>query len=323
MRISVFPKGDLDALMAGDLLIPTWIEQMATLPVEGVELYAPLFFTADEPLLDEVAAALAATGLEMPMFCASPDFTHPDERQRRYEIEQQAAAIEVAHRLGGPGVSCRVLSGQRHPETTRADGVRFTVAAISELLPLARELDVVLALENHYKDGYWEYPEFAQRAEIYLDILGQIEERVHFGVQYDPSNAVVAGEDSADFLERVVDRVVTMQASDRSLAEGVTLADLAASDGTIGYSPQLQHGVIGRGVNDYPRIFSTLVGAGYDGWISIEDGVNGFEELRASAEFLCQARTEYFSGSTAVSVRSHDLARARIAESAEEQRRKP
>jgi sugar phosphate isomerase/epimerase len=307
--------------MAGDLLIPTWIEQMATLPVEGVELYAPLFFSADEPLLDEVAAALAATGLEMPMFCASPDFTHPDERHRRHEIERQAAAIRVAHRLGGPGVSCRVLSGQRHPETTRADGVRFTVTAISELLPLARELDVVLALENHYKDGYWEYPEFAQRAEIYLEILGQLEERVHFGVQYDPSNAVVAGEDSADFLERVVDRVVTMQASDRSLAEGVTLADLAASDGTIGYSPQLQHGVIGRGVNDYPRIFSTLAKAGYDGWISIEDGVNGFEDLRASAEFLCRARAEYFSGSTAVRVRSQDLARAHIAELEEERSR--
>lgn len=194
---------------------------------------------------------------------------------------------------------------------SEADGVRHTVEALNELLPLARELDVVLALENHYKDGYWRYPEFAQRAEIYLAILAQIDDRVHFGAQYDPSNAVVAGEDSADFLERVVDRVVTMQASDRTLASGVTLAELSTSDGTIGYSPQLQHGVIGRGVNDYPRIFRTLVAAGYDGWISIEDGVNGFEELQASAEFLRQARTDYFSGSTAVRVRSHEEARER------------
>ncbi|PYV27067.1 MAG: xylose isomerase, partial [Acidobacteria bacterium] len=26
--------------------------------------------------------------------------------------------------------------------------------------------------------------------------------------------------------------------------------------------------------------------AGYQGWVSIEDGVNGLEEIRASAEFL-------------------------------------
>ncbi|MET1005342.1 MAG: TIM barrel protein, partial [Propionibacteriaceae bacterium] len=138
MRISVFPKGDLDALMAGELTVPSWIQQMAALPIDGVELYAPLFVGAQDALFDDVATALDATGLEMPMFCASPDFTHPDERQRRREIEQQAEAIRAARRLGGPGVSCRVLSGQRHPEVSLDDGVRYAVDAITELLPLAR-----------------------------------------------------------------------------------------------------------------------------------------------------------------------------------------
>src|SRR5690606_37463621 len=110
--------------------------------------------------------------------------------------------------------------------------------------------------------------------------------------------------------DEVIDRVVTMQASDRFLAPGTTLDDLRQADGTIGYSPALQHGVIGRGLNDYPRIFRTLANAGYDGWISIEDGVNGMEEMHESVLFLREAREQYFGGSTAVRVENQERARA-------------
>jgi sugar phosphate isomerase/epimerase len=217
--------------------------------------------------------------------------------------------MRITARLGGPGASTRVLSGQRHPGVSREQGLEWAADAIQWLIPIAGELDVTLAIENHYKDGSWQYPEFAQRADVFLDLIGRIEDRAHFGVQYDPSNAIVAGDDSADFLDLVLDRVVTMQASDRSLAPGGSLDDLRQSDGTLGYSPLLQHGVLGRGLNDYERIFSTLVGAGYDGWISIEDGVNGMGEMRESVEFLRNAREVYFGGSTAVRVRAHEAAR--------------
>ena len=84
----------------------------------------------------------------------------------------------------------------------------------------------MLCLENHYKDGTWRYPEFAQPEDIFLEIVDRIDS-THFGVQYDPSNAVVAGFDPIAFLGKVKDRVVTMHASDRYLAPGATLADLA------------------------------------------------------------------------------------------------
>lgn len=309
MRISVFPKGELDAIVEGSMSVFEWIEQASTLPVEGLELYSRFFFGKPDGFVDDVAAALADAGLVMPMLCASPDFANPDPAVRASEIEREAQIIRIAHRIGGPGVSARVLTGQRFPEVSDADGIRWAVEAIEQLLPLARELDVTLALENHYKDGNWRYVEFAQRREVFLEVIEAITERVHFGVQYDPSNAIVAGDDSADFLDEVIDRVVTMQASDRSLAPGASLDDLRQADGTIGYSPALQHGVIGNGLNDYPRIFTTLARAGYDGWISIEDGVNGFDEMRASVEFLRDARERYFGGSTALAVRTHDALR--------------
>jgi len=310
MRISAFPKGELEAIVAGTTPLLDWIERASSLPVEGLELYSGMFPDPnDDAFVDSVGEALAGHGLQMPMLCVSPDFTHPDPGVRAAEVEREAQLITLTRQLGGPGAATRVLSGQAHPGVSREQGVTWVVEAIEQLLPIARSHDITLAMENHYKDGFWQYPEFAQRRDVFLAIVDQIMDRAHFGVQYDPSNAIVAGDDSVDFLRAVIDRVVTMQASDRSLAPGASLTELQRSDGTIGYSPLLQHGVIGRGLNDYPAIFAILAEAGYDGWISIEDGVNGFEELRASADFLVAARDRWFHGSTDLRVPRHDAAR--------------
>ena len=311
MRISVFPKGDLDAIVVHRTMsVFDWIEKARILPAEGLELYAGMFWETSEAFIGRVAESLAVAEFEMPMLCASPDFTNPDPNVRKAEVEREAEMMRITARLGGRGSSTRVLSGQRHPDVSREQGLDWAVESIESLLPLARELDITLAIENHYKDGFWKYPEFAQQADVFLELVGRISDRAHFGVQFDPSNAITAGENSADFLDLVIDRVVTMQASDRSLAPGGSLDDLRQSDGTIGYSPMLQHGVIGRGLNDYPRIFSTLAAAGYDGWISIEDGVNGMGEMLESVEYLRGARDEYFGGSTAVRVETHETARS-------------
>ena len=154
---------------------------------------------------------------------------------------------------------------------------------------------MVLAMENHYKDGFWKYPEFAQKMDVFLEIVNSIDDREYFGVQYDPSNAIVAGDDPIELLKKVVDRVVTMHASDRYLAEGATLEDLRAADGTIGYFDKLKHGVTGKGLNDYDQIFSILSKAGYQGWVSIEDGINGMDEMKESIDFLKKMREKYFT----------------------------
>ena len=45
---------------------------------------------------------------------------------------------------------------------------------------------------------------------------------------------------------------------------------------------------------DYDSIFAILVRAGFAGWISIEDGMNGLDELRRSVDFLKAKRSQYF-----------------------------
>jgi sugar phosphate isomerase/epimerase len=128
----------------------------------------------------------------------------------------------------------------------------------------------------------------------FANIIESVEDTQHFGVQYDPSNAIVAGDDPIELLKRVADRVVSMHASDRYLAEGATLDDLRQTDGTLGYSPNLRHGVTGKGMNDYHAIFRILAEHGYRGWISIEDGMNGMPEMVESLAFLRKMSQLYF-----------------------------
>jgi sugar phosphate isomerase/epimerase len=267
-----------------------------SLDADGLEMYDGFFTTLDVSYIDSLADAIHNAGFAMPMLCCSPDFTNPDAEARKLAVDREAELIAIARRLGGPGTVCRVLSGQRYPEVSRDQGLEWVVECINQVLPVAREHDVVLGLENHYKDGFWKYPEFAQKQDVFLALLGAIPERTHFGVQYDPSNAIVAGDDPIALLQAVADRVVSMHASDRFLAAGATLDDLRQTDGTLGYSPNLQHGVTGKGLNDYDTIFRILAEHHYQGWVSIEDGMNGMDEMAESLAFLRRMGAKYFPG---------------------------
>jgi sugar phosphate isomerase/epimerase len=283
-KIAAFPKAFLDELcVTGSMSLRRWIEMAATLDVPGLEFYSGFLGLKDPSGRDEARCVAEDHGLSIPMFCCSPDFTHPDPAFRRKEIDTEKHWIDVAAKLGC--TYCRVLSGQYRPEVSREEGLRYAVECIQACLEHAGPMDITLNIENHYKDGYWKHPEFAQKMAVFLDLIARIDSP-HFGVNYDPSNAFLAGDDPIELLERVKRRVVTMHASDRHLVEGSTLEDLKSADGAAGYARQLKHGVIGEGLNDYDKIFGTLKDVGFDGWVSIEDGEEGLDQLRRSVAFL-------------------------------------
>lgn len=290
-RISVFPKCYFDELYAGTMDYLDWLHTAATLGAEGVEHYDGFFRSFDDAGVEPVLRTLRETGQISSLLCFSPDFTHPDAAERARQVERQKVAIDLCVKLGIQ--HCRTLSGQRYPDMSRSEGIARTVEGITRSLEYAETKGVTLCMENHYKDGTWKYPEFAQPEDIFLEIIDRIDSP-YFGVQYDPSNALVGGFDPLAFLEKVKHRVVSMHASDRGLAPGATLDDLKQADGTVGYSPKLLHGETGTGLNDYDTIFRTLASVGYTGWISVEDGMNGLDELRRSVEFLKRKRTQYY-----------------------------
>ncbi len=294
-RIAAFPKCYLDAICVHrTMTVFDWIQMARSLDAEGLEMYEGFFTSLEDGYIDAVAEAIHDAGFAMPMLCCSPDFTHPDPGERARAVEREATMIRIARRMGGPGTVCRVLTGQRRPDISLEEGLSWVVDCIQQCIQVAREYDVVLGLENHYKDGYWRYPEFAQRMEVFLQVLEAIPERRHFGVQYDPSNALVAGDDPVELLRRVADRVVSMHASDRYLVAGATLEEVLTPDGQIGYPDRLRHGVVGQGLNDYDAIFAILSQVGYQGWVSIEDGMDGMEEMAESIQFLKRMRARWY-----------------------------
>ena len=291
-RISVFPKCYFDELVSGEMDYIQWIRAAAALGGEGVEHYDEFFRSYAAPDVDPVLEAMRETGQVSSLLCFSPDFIKPDPADRLRQVERQKAAIDLSVRIGAR--YCRTLSGQRNPAVARKDGVEWAADCIRRSLEYAERRGVVLALENHYKVGEWRYPEFAQQPDVFQEILDRIPASPHFGVQYDPSNALVAGADPVAFLEQVKHRVVSMHASDRYLLPGTTLEDIRQADGTVGYPEKLRHGETGKGMNDYDAIFRILSDVGFAGWISVEDGMNGLEELARSVEFLKQKREQYF-----------------------------
>jgi sugar phosphate isomerase/epimerase len=293
-RLAAFPKAFMQPLCKdGGMSVSDWIALAAPLGVEGLEWYAGFLEMADEANWPRFRREVEGHGMTIPMMCCSPDFTHPDPAHRAREIAKQKRWIDMTHALGGS--YCRVLSGQRRPELSIDEGVRLAADSIRACLPYAAARGITLILENHYKDDFWEYPEFAQKMEVFCRLVDAIDDP-HFGVNYDPSNAFLAGEDPLDLLRRVSRRVVTMHASDRSLVEG-TLEDLRREEaGAVGYARRLRHGEIGKGLNDYDAIFTELAARGFRGWISIEDGVEGMDQLFRSVAFLRQKIARHWPG---------------------------
>ena len=226
------------------MTVSEWISLAANLEIEGLEWYAGFLEMEDPANWSRFRKEVEDHGMVIPMMCCSPDFTHPDPAFRENEIAKQKHWIEMTHALGGS--YCRVLSGQRRPELSIEEGITFASDSIHACLPHAAERGITLIIENHYKDDFWNFPEFAQKMDTFCKLIDRIDSP-HFGVNYDPSNTYLAGEDPLELLKRVSHRVVTMHASDRYLAEG-TLEDLRREEGGV----TIAASSVGNGVPNSP-----------------------------------------------------------------------
>ena len=291
-KLAAFPKAYMKALCKdGSMKISEWISLASKLDIQGLEWYAGFIEMKDQNKWSDFRKMGEDTGKEIPMMCCSPDFTHPDIKFRNNEISKQKGWIDMIHILGGK--YCRVLSGQRRPGLSVDEGINFASDCIKECLPYAQDRGIELVLENHYKDDFWEYPEFAQKKDVFELLINNIN-HPNFGVNYDPSNAFLAGEDPLELLYNISDRILTMHASDRYLKSG-TIDDLRKVEvGNLGYAEMLSHGEIGKGMNNYDAIFKELKRVGFDSWISIEDGVDGFDQLERSVNFLNKKIIEFW-----------------------------
>ena len=261
MKLSCLPVSLYDDIFSGKSSVADWIRLGAELGLDAVDFSIKFFPHWDDRLLNTVWASLARRGLEVCMIACYSDFTHPDPDQRAEELTKLKADIALAKALGAKFV--RVTAGQNHPGTERKDGVRWVIDGFRHALDEAEKQGVTLAYENHTKGAPWQYWDFSQPLEIFLEILDALSD-TPLGVCFDTANPLVLKEDVLELLDKVIDRIVVLHVFD--MREAGEFAPVR----------------VGTGASPIPQIFSRMRQTNYDGWLSIEEasrqGKRGFEE---------------------------------------------
>jgi sugar phosphate isomerase/epimerase len=264
VKVSCLPVSWYKDMLSGSTTLEEWVRFAAALGLDGVDFSIAVLPDRNTARLRRLRRQVEEAGLLVCMIAAYPDFTHPDQGERAHQAEQMAATVDLAKQLGASFV--RVTAGQRHPGISDDQGVAWAVAGLRQILAEADDAGVTLVYENHTKGFPWQYSDFSQRSEIFLQILDALA-NTSLAVNFDTANPQVSNEDPLVLLAAVKARVATVHASD-TRSVGV-----------------LQPAVIGTGVVPFSEIFRTLKSAGFDGWICIEEasrtGPAGFEQAVA------------------------------------------
>ena len=250
MQLSCLPVSFFTDIIEGRMSVAEWAHMGAELGLDAIDL-SILFVPDPSPIaVQRLRHDIEAAGTSVAMITSYPDFTHPDPAVRQRELARAQEVVGVAAGLGARMV--RVTAGQAHPETPRADGTAWAIEGLVWLAEATRGSGVTLVYENHAKPGAWTYTDFSQPPAIFLEIARGIAGS-GIGINFDVGNAAAFAEDPLELLEAVIDRVVSVHASD------------TASRG------QLRHVLLGTGVTPYAVLFERLARSGWDGWICLEE----------------------------------------------------
>lgn len=261
MKLSCLPVSLYDDIFSGKSGVTDWIQFSAELGLDAVDFSIKFFPARDAETIKQVRAALETHSITPCMIACYSDFTHPDPAQRAQELTDLKADIALAKALGAKFI--RVTAGQNHPGTERTAGVQWVTDGFRHAIDAAEKHGITLAYENHTKGAPWDYWDFSQPTEIFLEILDALSD-TPLGVCFDTANPLVLGEDVLTLLEAVIHRIVV-----------VHIFDLRE----VGVFEPVR---VGTGASPIPQIFSRIRQTGYDGWLSIEEasrtGEKGFTE---------------------------------------------
>jgi sugar phosphate isomerase/epimerase len=272
MQLSCLPVSLFDDIIEGRMSVGEWARMGADIGLDSIDL-SILFVPDRSP--SAVAALrqeIEATGMQVTMVTSYPDFTHSDAAQRDRELTLEQEVVRVSAGLGAKYV--RVTAGQAHPDTGIEEGTAWAVEGLTRLVETTRDAGVTLVYENHAKPGVWKYTDFSQPPEIFLEIACRTA-GVGLGINFDTGNAAAFAEDPVALLDQVVDRVISIHASDTAIRGG------------------LQHVLLGTGVTPFDALFRRLKQAAWDGWICMEEAsFKGREGVEAAARYIRQAWDE-------------------------------
>lgn len=266
MKLSCLPVSLFKELDSGEMTIRQWAEYGKSLDLDAVDLMMVNIKAHTPKYLRTMREALEDVGIGIAMITTYPDFTYPDALQREREVEYLRNDIAVASQLGAKFL--RVTAGQAHPKTSVKEGVAWAIEGLKKVEAAGEKYGVKLVYEDHSKPGGWDYMDFSNPVEIFLEIAAGIKD-TSIGINFDTANVLVAGEDrTVEVLEQVIDRVETIH-----VAETSTKGKMA---------PVL----LGTGIVPIKDVFSCLKKHGWDKWLCIEEwGNQGLEGIEKAVDY--------------------------------------
>ena len=211
MKLSCLPVSLYDDIFSGNRSVADWIQFGAALGLDAVDFSVKFFPKRDAATLSHTIGALEKFNVQACMLACYSDFTHPDPTHRQQELVNLKSDIALAKTLGAKFV--RVTAGQNHPGVERTVGVQWVIDGFRRALDAAESSGVTLAYENHTKGAPWEYWDFSQPTEIFLEILDALSD-TPLGVCFDTANPLVLNEDVLALLDKVIERVVVLHIFD-------------------------------------------------------------------------------------------------------------
>ena len=142
------------------------IDEAARLGFDGVELLHRQMTDESPEYLAKLKRAALLQAMALPMFSIHQDFVSPWADERGQAIRHTQYCIDLAVKLGFPGV--RINSGRWRtirlfddlmkvkgdeppiPGYSEADGIQWCIDSIKACIPAAEKAGVMLMLENHW-----------------------------------------------------------------------------------------------------------------------------------------------------------------------------
>ncbi len=264
MKISCLPHG---CLGEGGLELVEWFRKASEWGLDGVEVMdrwvmEGLMGPTNHGLMESIEGELDRLGLEVSAVINHGPYVWESDEPNSLEMRKARFFLRWACRLDADIL--RVTTGVREASEIADVRARSVFGGyIRELLPLARDRGIRIALEEH--------PGFAGTVKKLGPILRDIPDP-NFGLAFDTKNTMREGEDPLVILDRedVLDRVIYTHIDNYF-------------PGNRGWNRSV---TLDQGWVDIAALVEGLHGHGYDGWLSVEYGGNDLEQVHYSIEWL-------------------------------------
>lgn len=188
--------------------------------------------------IESIRERARSSGLE-PVSLHLPGFSSANWADHAREVSRWMWAFHAADNLG---INLVKATGSKRGTSGGVDGI---ISVLRDITPLASEMGITIALENH-ANNVLAYPE------DYHEIFAEID-APNVGMCLDTGHFMAAAVDPAEVAADFSDRIVH-----------VDLKDCASSEGRADFVP------FGDGIVDFDAVLATLVDHDYSGLFVVE-----------------------------------------------------